>query len=56
MATKKPEEPLVQMGTRLPAALMQRVRIHCVEREVAVMDFIADALREKLRRSGLRRV
>jgi hypothetical protein len=54
--TKRAEEAMVQMATRVPAALLQRIKIHCVEREVAVMDFIADALREKLRRSGLRRV
>jgi hypothetical protein len=50
MATKDTDEPLVHMATRLPAALLQRVKIHCVEREKMVMEFVAEALREKLRR------
>jgi hypothetical protein len=54
MATKRRDEHLVQMGTRVPESLLQRVRIHCVERERSVMEFVADAVREKLRRAGNR--
>ena len=57
MATKMPgDEPRVQMATRVPASLLLRVKIHCVEREVSVMAFVEEALREKLRRAGIRRV
>jgi hypothetical protein len=52
MATKKAEEPLVQMATRVPASLLQRVKIHCVERERSVMEFVAEAVSEKLRQGG----
>ena len=56
MATRKAaDEPLVQMATRVPVSLAQRVRIHCVEREVTMMRFVEDALREKLRRTRRRR-
>jgi hypothetical protein len=50
------DKQLVQLAARVPASLLMKVKIHCVEREVAVMDFIADALREKLRRVGVRPV
>jgi hypothetical protein len=56
MATKKADDVLVQMATRVPASLLHAVKVFCVEREVAVMDFVAEALREKLRRAGIRRV
>ena len=35
---------------RVPASLLQRVRVFCVEREVTVMEFVAEAVREKLHR------
>jgi len=51
MATNRPpDEPIVvQLATRVPAALLQRVKVFCVEQERSVMVFVADALREKLR-------
>ena len=56
MATRRPEEPHVQMATRILASLLMKVRVHCVEKERSIMEFVADAVREKLRRSGTRRV
>ena len=53
MATKPADEPLVQMSTRVPASLVQQVKIHCGEREISVMRFVADAARETLRRAGV---
>lgn len=50
------DEVLVQMGTRLPASLLLKVKVHCVERDVTVMAFVEEAVREKLRRAGIRRV
>ena len=50
MVARAADEPLVQMATRVPASLVRRVKIFCVVHEVSVMDFVAEALREKLRR------
>ena len=55
MATKPADEPMVQMATRVPRSLMQRIKILCVEREISVMQFVADAVREKLRRADVLR-
>lgn len=55
MATKQPEA-LVQVATRVPVTLLRAVKIWCVRHETSVMAFIADAVRDKLRRSSLRRV
>ena len=51
MRRKQPaDEPRMQMATRVPASLLMKVKVHCVEREQSVMEFVAEALREKLRR------
>lgn len=55
-ATKRTEAPLVQMATCVPASLLQSVRIWCVQHGVSVMSFVADAVREKLRRARIRSV
>jgi hypothetical protein len=46
----KPCSARPQLATRLPASLLQRVKIFCVERDVRMMDFVEEALREKLKR------
>ena len=46
----KKAEVCVQLATRVPASLLHRVKVLCVEREQSVMEFVAEALREKLRR------
>jgi hypothetical protein len=56
MATKLADEPMVQMATRIPASLLMKVRVHCVEQERSIMEFVADAVREKLRRAGSRSI
>jgi hypothetical protein len=56
MATKPADEPMVQMATRVPASLVQQVKVWCVEREISVMQFVAEALREKLRHARVRSV
>ena len=50
------DEPMVQMATRVPSSLLHAVKVYCVEHDRAVMAFVAEALREKLRRARLRRV
>ena len=55
MATKQSEQALVQVATRVPAALFETMRRWCGRRGVSVMAFVADALRDKLRRTRIRR-
>lgn len=52
----KADDALVQQGTRIPQALLQCVKIHCVERDKTMMAFVIAALGEKLRRARIRRV
>ena len=55
MATKQPDEPVVQLTTRVPESLAQHIKLWCVEQDVTMMDFVEEALRAKLRRAGTRR-
>jgi len=48
--------PQVQLATRIPASVLRDVKVWCVEHEVTVMEFITTAVREKLRRAGIRGV
>jgi hypothetical protein len=45
-----PSEPLVQLTSRVPRQLRQRVRLHCVQEDRLMQDFVTEALREYLRR------
>ncbi len=45
-----PSEPLVQLTTRVPRQLRQSVRLHCVQADRLMQDFVTEALRESLRR------
>jgi predicted HicB family RNase H-like nuclease len=38
----------VQLATRIPRRLHREMKLHCVGREVSLMAFVVDALREKL--------
>jgi len=40
--------PVVQLGTRIPERLRRALRVYCVESEVSVEDFVAQALAERL--------
>ena len=44
-------EPIMQLATRVPSSLFRRVKVFCVENETPMQSFVADALRERLRRS-----
>jgi predicted HicB family RNase H-like nuclease len=41
-------EAWVQLATRIPRRLHREMKMHCVAREVSLMAFVVDALREKL--------
>jgi len=38
----------VQLATRIPRALHRKLKLHCVDAETSVMDFVASAIAEKL--------
>ena len=46
----KTEEPLTQLATRIPKDLHRRLKLHCVTHEIAVQDFVIEAIEEKLGR------
>jgi predicted HicB family RNase H-like nuclease len=50
MIMAKAEEPWTQLATRIPKELHRRLRVHCVTHEIAVQDFVAAAIQEKLGR------
>lgn len=43
-----PNEAWVQLATRIPRRVHREMKLHCVAREVSLMAFVVDALREKL--------
>jgi predicted HicB family RNase H-like nuclease len=46
----KTEEVLTQLATRIPKELHRRLKLHCVTNEIAVQDFVVEAIEEKLGR------
>jgi len=47
----KPEEPWTQLATRIPKDLHQRLKLHCVTNDIAVMHFVVEAIEERLGRT-----
>ena len=43
-------EPWTQLATRIPKELHRRLKLHCVTLEIAVMEFVVEAIEEKLGR------
>ena len=46
----KADEPIAQLATRIPKELHRRLKLHCVTHEIALQDFVVEAVEEKLRR------
>ncbi len=46
----KGEEVWTQLATRIPKELHRRLKLHCVTREIAVQDFVTEAIAKKLGR------
>jgi hypothetical protein len=44
------EKPWVGVATRVPRSLHRRMKLHCVERGIPVMEFVRDALEEEMTR------
>ena len=42
------DEPTVQLATRVPRRLLLELRVWSVRNDVTMMEFIEDAIREKL--------
>ena len=48
----KAEVVWTQLATRIPQDLRRRLKLHCVTREIAVQDFVVEAIEEKLGRKA----
>jgi len=46
----KSEEPWTQLATRIPKELHRRLKLHCVTHEIVLMQFVTEAIEEKLGR------
>ena len=46
----KTDEPITQLATRIPKELHRRLKLHGVPHEIAVQDFVTQAIQEKLGR------
>ena len=44
------DEPIAQLATRIPKDLHRRLKLHCVTHEIALQDFVTQAIQEKLGR------
>ena len=49
---RRDEEPRVQLATRIPKELHRRLKLHCVTHEIAVQDFVAEAIEARLTRAS----
>ncbi|MGH7896182.1 MAG: hypothetical protein ACREQL_16050 [Candidatus Binatia bacterium] len=46
----KDDDVLIQLATRIPKSLHREIKLHCVSLGISVMEFVAAALEDKLRR------
>ena len=51
---KREDEPWVQLATRIPKDLHRKLKLHCVESDTSVMDFVVQSLEEKLAKTRKR--
>jgi len=49
------DEPVAQLATRIPKDLHRRLKLHCVTNDIAVMEFVVEAIEEKLGRKTARK-
>jgi predicted HicB family RNase H-like nuclease len=50
----KEDDVLIQLATRIPKGLHRDIKLFCVHTGISVMEFVAAALEEKLRKSTFR--
>ena len=48
----KDDDILIQLATRIPKTLHREIKLHCVSSSISVMEFVAAALEDKLRKGG----
>jgi predicted HicB family RNase H-like nuclease len=53
--THKDDDVLIQLATRIPKSLHREIKLHCVSSSISVMEFVAAALEDRLRKSGTKR-
>jgi len=53
MASKE-DDILIQLATRIPKGLHRKIKLFCVQNSISVMEFVAAALEEKLRKISSR--
>jgi hypothetical protein len=51
-----PREPMTALATRIPAALRQRLRVHCLQNGIEIQTFVMTAIREALAMQGRAKV
>ena len=51
---ERDDEHWTQLATRIPKELHRRLKLHCVESDTSVMDFVVAAVREKLAKASRR--
>jgi predicted HicB family RNase H-like nuclease len=51
----KDDDVLIQLATRIPKTLHREIKLHCVSQGISVMEFVAAALEDRLRKSGAKR-
>jgi len=54
MRGPKDDDILIQLATRIPKTLHREIKLHCVQHGTSVMEFVAEALEDKLRRTPAR--
>ncbi len=47
---EKKEEDLRHLNTRVPKQLIKKIRIYCAENDMNIQDFVAEAVKEKLKK------
>ena len=45
---KDEDQVWIQLATRIPKELHRRLKLHCVQTDTSVMEFVVSALEEKL--------
>ena len=48
----KADEPVAQLATRIPKELHHRLKLHCVTHDIALMEFVVEAIEKKLGRKA----
>ncbi len=55
MPKRDNDEPWVQLATRIPKTLHRQLKLHCVQTDSSVMDFVVQSLEERLGKAGSRK-